>query len=233
MILAAFMVSGFVVASVYAVALLRGRRDRYHRLGFLIPFTASAVIAPVRIAVGDYAARFLATYQPTKLAAIEGVYHTGSHIPLTVAGFPVGGQLRYGLEIPDGLSLLVGYSPNTVITGLDRVPVADRPPVGVVHLSFDVMVCIGSRLRKSPTPALRVNGEPRPVVDHRAVDRLDALRTAGRGRQERLFGAGFWELFAAAGHRIGPRGRCIPAAGATPPLPTATKWRRKARRRRR
>jgi cytochrome bd ubiquinol oxidase subunit I len=143
MILAAFMVTGFVIASVYAVALLRGRRDRYHRLGFLVPFTAAAVITPVQIAVGDYAARFLATYQTTKLAAIEGVYHTGSHIPLTVAGIPVGEELRYGLEIPSGLSLLVGYSPNTVITGLDRVPVADRPPVGIVHLSFDVMVGIG------------------------------------------------------------------------------------------
>ena len=41
MILAAFMVTGFIIASVYAVALLRGRRDRYHRLGFLIPFTAA------------------------------------------------------------------------------------------------------------------------------------------------------------------------------------------------
>lgn len=146
MILAAFMVTGFVIASVYAVALPRGRRDRYHRLGFLIPFTAAAIITPVQIAAGDYAARFLATNQPTKLAAIEGVYHTGSHIPLTVAGIPVGGQLRYGLEIPDGLSLLVGYSPNTVITGLDQVPVANRPPVGVVHLSFDIMVGIGVAL---------------------------------------------------------------------------------------
>jgi cytochrome d ubiquinol oxidase subunit I len=146
MILAAFMVTGFVIASVYAVALLRGCRDRYHRLGFLVPFTAAAIISPVQIAVGDYAARFLATYQPTKLAAIEGVYHTGSRIPLTVGGIPVGEQLRYGLEIPDGLSLLVGYSPNTVITGLDRVPVADRPPVGIVHLSFDGMVGVGVAL---------------------------------------------------------------------------------------
>ncbi len=31
MILAAYMVAGFLVASVYAVGMLRGRRDRYHR----------------------------------------------------------------------------------------------------------------------------------------------------------------------------------------------------------
>ena len=40
MILAAYMVAGFLVASVYAVGMLRGRRDRIHRLGFLIPFTS-------------------------------------------------------------------------------------------------------------------------------------------------------------------------------------------------
>src|SRR3954452_9705161 len=32
MILAAYMVAGFLVASVYAVGMLRGRRDRYYRL---------------------------------------------------------------------------------------------------------------------------------------------------------------------------------------------------------
>jgi cytochrome d ubiquinol oxidase subunit I len=65
---------------------------------------------------------------------------------LTVGGIPVSEQLRYGLEIPNGLSLLVGYSPNTVINGLDRVPAGDRPPVGVVHLSFDIMVGAGIAL---------------------------------------------------------------------------------------
>jgi cytochrome d ubiquinol oxidase subunit I len=143
MILAAFMVTGFLAASVYAVGILRGRRDRYHRLGFLVPFTFAAVITPFQIAAGDYAARFLAGYQPTKLAAIEGVYRTGSHVPLHVGGIAQDGRLRYAIEIPDGLSLLVGYRPSTVIQGLETVPVADRPPVTVVHLSFDTMVGIG------------------------------------------------------------------------------------------
>ncbi|MGZ5316383.1 MAG: cytochrome ubiquinol oxidase subunit I, partial [Solirubrobacterales bacterium] len=39
MILAAYMVTAFLVASVYAVGMLRGRRDRHHRLGLLIPLT--------------------------------------------------------------------------------------------------------------------------------------------------------------------------------------------------
>jgi cytochrome d ubiquinol oxidase subunit I len=146
MILAAFMVTGFGTAAVYATGLLRGRRDQYHRLGFLVPFTFAAVVTPFQIAAGDYAARFLATYQPAKLAAIEGVPATGSHIPLHIGGVWQDGRLRYALEIPDGLSLLVGYRPSTVVQGLDKVPVADRAPVTVVHLAFDLMVGIGFAL---------------------------------------------------------------------------------------
>ena len=44
MILAAYMVAGFLVASVYAVGMLRGRRDRHHRLGLLIPLTLAAIV---------------------------------------------------------------------------------------------------------------------------------------------------------------------------------------------
>ncbi|MFF1301548.1 cytochrome ubiquinol oxidase subunit I [Streptomyces sp. NPDC058307] len=143
MILAAFMVASFLTAAVYAVALLRGRRDTYHRAGFFIPLTLGAIVTPFQIVVGDWAARFLADYQPTKLAAIEGVYRTGSHVPLTLGGVSDGNGLKYGLEIPNGLSLLVGYRPGTVVEGLDRVPPAQRPPVTGVHWAFDLMVAVG------------------------------------------------------------------------------------------
>lgn len=143
MILAAFMVASFLTASVYAVALLRGRRDAYHRAGFAIPFAFGAVVTPFQIVVGDWAARFLADYQPMKLAAIEGVYHTGSHVPLTVGGVAGKDGLKYGLEVPDGLSLLVGYRPGTVVRGLNEVPRAQWPAVTGVHWAFDLMVAVG------------------------------------------------------------------------------------------
>src|SRR3954463_16071558 len=43
MLVAAYLVGGFMIASVYAVAMLRGRRDAYHRLAFVIAFTVAAV----------------------------------------------------------------------------------------------------------------------------------------------------------------------------------------------
>src|ERR687895_2264066 len=136
MLLAAYMVAGFTVASVYAVGMLRGRRDRYHLLGFLIPFSVAAVITPVQIGVGDWMAHFVANYQPVKLAAMEGIFDTVRGAPLHVGGIAVNGEMRYGLEIPYGLSLLAHWDPNAVIIGLNEVAPVDRPPVNVVHLAF-------------------------------------------------------------------------------------------------
>jgi cytochrome d ubiquinol oxidase subunit I len=146
MILAAFMVSGFLVASVYAVALLRGRRDRYHRLGFILPFTVAALITPVQIGVGDWAARFVADNQPVKLAAMEGISRTERGAPLHVGGIWIDGRLRFAIEIPFGLSLLAHWDPHAEIAGLEEVPADQRPPVNPVHLSFQAMVACGLAL---------------------------------------------------------------------------------------
>jgi cytochrome d ubiquinol oxidase subunit I len=146
MILAAFMVAGFLMASVYAVALLRGRRDRYHRLGFLVPFTIAALVTPVQIGVGDWAAHFVADNQPVKLAAMEGVFDTARGVPLHVGGIAVDGEMRYALEIPRGLSLLAHFDPDARIMGLNEVPARDRPPVNITHWAFQIMVGCGFAL---------------------------------------------------------------------------------------
>jgi cytochrome d ubiquinol oxidase subunit I len=146
MILAAFMVTGFAMASVYAVAMLRGRRDRYHRLGLLIPLTFAAIMTPVQIGVGDWAARFVAADQPVKLAAMEGLARTQTHAPESIGGLFYDGRLHGALRIPDGLSLLLRLNPDGKVTGLNSVPPADRPPVEIVHFAFDAMVGIGFAL---------------------------------------------------------------------------------------
>jgi cytochrome d ubiquinol oxidase subunit I len=146
MLLAAYMVAGFIIAGVYAVALLRGRRDRYHRLGLAIPFTVAAIATPLQIFVGDVAARAVFADEPAKFAAIEMLPDTATHVPEVLGGVLVDGEVRYGIEIPDGASLLAGYRPDTRILGLDAIPAEVRPAdrlVNTVHLAFDVMVGIG------------------------------------------------------------------------------------------
>jgi len=144
MVLAAYMVTGFCVASVYAVGMLRGRRDHYHRLGLLVPFSVGAVCSPLQIGIGDTAARAIASQQPVKFAAMEYVLHTHSHVAEYLGGVLVDGRVRFGLRIPDLDSLLVGFSPNTRVTGMYTVPAKYRPPFPtLIHLSFDLMVAIG------------------------------------------------------------------------------------------
>jgi cytochrome d ubiquinol oxidase subunit I len=149
MFLAAYVVAGFVVAGVYAAGMLKGRRDAYHRLGFLIPFITAAVVMPLQIYVGDVAAREVFHRERSKFAAIEALPHTSTHVPETLGGVLVNGQVKYGIPIPDGASLLSGFSPNTRISGLDAIPLDVRPSarlVNIVHWSFDIMVGISFAL---------------------------------------------------------------------------------------
>jgi cytochrome bd ubiquinol oxidase subunit I len=143
LLIAAVMVTAFAVASVYAVAMLRGRTDRYHRLGLVVPLTLGAVAAPLQVVVGDWATRYVAADQPVKLAALEGLAESGGHAPLSVGGWFVDGRLVGAVHIPDGLSLLLRLDPDGYVAGLDAVPADQRPPVAIVHLAFDVMVGLG------------------------------------------------------------------------------------------
>jgi cytochrome bd ubiquinol oxidase subunit I len=145
MLLAAYIVAGFLVSSVYAVGWLRGRRDRLHRLGFAIPFTVAAIATPIQLFVGDTAARAIAKDQPIKFAAMEYVDTTARHVPEWIYGVYNGGKPKWGISIPGFDSFLVGFSTDTQVTGLDTVPTSEQPnPKTLLHFAFDTMVFIGS-----------------------------------------------------------------------------------------
>jgi cytochrome d ubiquinol oxidase subunit I len=152
MVIAAYVVGGFLIASVYAFAMLRGRRDRYHRLAFLIAFSVGAAAIPVQMAVGDSLARWVYNNQPEKFAAIELVPQTESDVPETLFGhLNSDGTVTGGIPIPGLASILSDPADGTatVVQGLDTVPTDDQPTVGevnVVHLSWDIMVGLGTLL---------------------------------------------------------------------------------------
>lgn len=144
--IAAFMVVGFVVAAVYAAGLLRGRDDRHHRLGFLVPFAVATVAAIAQPLVGHVLGARLAGDQPTKLAAIELAVTTEQPAPLAVGGVIVDGERRFAIEIPWLGSLIGRSSLDLPIEGLREFEPDDRPTDGlatVVHWSFQLMVGIG------------------------------------------------------------------------------------------
>lgn len=152
MIIAAYVVGGFLVASVYAFAMLRGRRDRYHRVGFLIAFTVGAIAIPIQMGVGDSLARWVYNNQPTKFAAIEMVANTESDVPEVLFGhLNSDGTVTGGIPIPGLASWLSdpATGKGTVIQGLNAVPANTRPTiaqVNVVHLSWDIMIGLGTLL---------------------------------------------------------------------------------------
>jgi cytochrome d ubiquinol oxidase subunit I len=146
MYLAGFIVASALVAAVYATAWLRGRRDHYHRAGLVVPLAVLSLAAPAQLVVGDWAARTVADSQPTKLAAMEALERTTEGADLSVGGWYVDGKVRGDVAIPNVLSLLAQHDPNATVQGLAAVPERDRPPVGWVRNSFQLMVGIGTLL---------------------------------------------------------------------------------------
>jgi cytochrome d ubiquinol oxidase subunit I len=147
LILAAYLVTGYLVASIYAVGMLRGRRDRHHRLGLLIPLTMAVIMTPIQFAVGDTAARAIAKDQPIKFAAMECVQETHTHVTEYLGGRCTSDGVKGGIGIPGLDSWLVGFSTDTKVIGLDTVPPDDRPPANtMLHWAFDAMVGICSAM---------------------------------------------------------------------------------------
>ena len=173
MYVAGYIVAGFLTASVYAFAWLKGRRGRYECVALVVPLTVAALAAPVQVVVGDWAARSVAREQPTKLAAFEGLYHTEEGAPVHLGGWYDGDGVRYGIPLPRVLSLLAFHEPEARVEGLEEVPADERPPVNVVRIAFQTMVGIGFLLAGIAAVYLfvwlRRKRLPRSVWFYRAV----------------------------------------------------------------
>ncbi|MFL5829923.1 MAG: cytochrome ubiquinol oxidase subunit I [Solirubrobacteraceae bacterium] len=144
MYIAGYIVAGFVVAATYAFGRLRGRWGRYERTALAIPLTIAAVAAPVQLLVGDWAGREVASMQPTKLAALEGLGATTRGADLHILGWYTNRKVKFGIAIPHGLSVLAFHDWNATVQGLDAVPTSDRPPINTVRFAFQTMVGIGT-----------------------------------------------------------------------------------------
>jgi cytochrome d ubiquinol oxidase subunit I len=145
MILAAYAATGIAVAGVHSYALLRGTlRPMFHRAAVHTALLVSVPAMLLQPLSGDWAVRDVAERQPVKFAALDGHLHTGP------AGLVIGGWLNEEkltstatIEIPGVVSLLLKGNTPASIPGLDAAPVADRPPAGIVHLAFQLMVACG------------------------------------------------------------------------------------------
>ena len=148
MTLAAYAATGFAVAGIHALLLLRDPANAFHRRALQIAFIVGAPAAVLQPLSGDLSARHIAVHQPVKLAAAEAVFRTQPDAPLTLGGWPdvAAHETRFAVEIPYALSFLAFHDPHAVVKGLDVVPPEDWPNIPVVHLSFQLMVALGTYL---------------------------------------------------------------------------------------
>jgi cytochrome d ubiquinol oxidase subunit I len=146
--LSCYVAAGFATAGVYALGMLRGRRDAYHRSGLGLALALAGVTAVLQPLSGDLSAKNVAHYQPAKLAAMEAHFHTRPRAPLVIGGLPdpEAGTVRWGIHIPGGLSFLATGDPDAVVPGLFDYPPDQRPNVVLVHTAFQVMVAAGLAL---------------------------------------------------------------------------------------
>ncbi|ERI07795.1 cytochrome ubiquinol oxidase subunit I [Aneurinibacillus aneurinilyticus] len=139
----AYMTSAFVLASIAAYRILRGSKHVYHKKALHITLVPALVFSLATAIIGDFSGKFLAEYQPEKLAAAEWHFETSEKAPLVLFGsLDENNKVKNGITIPYALSILAHNNPNAEVVGLNEFPADELPPL-YIHYFFDLMVTIG------------------------------------------------------------------------------------------
>lgn len=143
----ALLTGGFLMAGVGAYYLLARRQERYGRLflhsGIVVAFACSVfAIFPT----GDRNGADVTAYQPAKLAAMEGLFHSQMGAPLAIIGMPdtASQMLIDPITVPDLLSFLAYGNFRADVKGISTYPADERPPVAVTYYAYHIMVGLGT-----------------------------------------------------------------------------------------
>lgn len=141
-VITAYMTAAFVLAAIAAFRLLKGSDHTYHKKALHLTMKLGLVFAIATAIIGDFSGKYLAEYQPEKLAAAEWHFETQENAPLVLLGVLSDGEVKYAIEVPFGLSLLAYSNPSAEVIGLDQFPEDEIPPL-YIHYLFNIMVFIG------------------------------------------------------------------------------------------
>ncbi|WP_308635349.1 cytochrome ubiquinol oxidase subunit I [Paenibacillus silvisoli] len=134
----AYLTCAFVLAAIAAWSLLKGRNHAYYKKALKLTMTAAFVFLLSSAVIGDLSGKYLANYQPEKLAAMEWHFETTAEAPLVLGGILTDdNEIKYGLKIPFALSILAHGVPNAEVTGLNDIPEDEHPPL-YIHYLFDL-----------------------------------------------------------------------------------------------
>jgi len=145
MCIAAFAATGFAVAGVHALMIVRRQNVYFHTKSFTIAAIFGCAAAVIQPLSGDISAKDVAKRQPAKLAAMEAHFHTEKSAGLVVGGIPdeQTRKVDYGIKIPGLLSFMAHGDFDSEVTGLDKFPKENQPPVAITHYAFQIMVGLG------------------------------------------------------------------------------------------
>ncbi|WDE08417.1 cytochrome ubiquinol oxidase subunit I [Thalassomonas viridans] len=144
MLLASGLTAAFFIAGVSAYRLLQGDPKPAPRLALKVSSTVAMILIPLQIFVGDLHGLNTLKHQPAKVAAMEGLWHSESHVPLVLFALIDEEEKtnHWALEIPSLASLILTHKTDGYIRGLNEFS-GEHPPVAPVFYGFRVMVATG------------------------------------------------------------------------------------------
>jgi cytochrome d ubiquinol oxidase subunit I len=145
MTIAAFVSTGFAVAGLHALLLIKYPGHVLHKKAYKIALTFAAIAAILQPLSGDISAKDIAKRQPEKLAAMEAHFETQKGADLLIGGIPDEERktVDYAIRIPGFLSFLAHGDFEAEVTGLEEFSREFWPPVLITHVAFQVMILSG------------------------------------------------------------------------------------------
>ncbi len=144
--LSAFLVTtAFVILAVGAYYLRQGRSVPESRIMVRMSLLFLALMVPLQIVLGDLHGLNSLKHQPTKVAAMEGLWETGRGVPASLFAIPdqEAETNHFEIAIPKLGSLYLTHDLDGEVKGLKEWAKEDRPPVAIVYFAFRIMVGIG------------------------------------------------------------------------------------------
>ncbi|KST57274.1 cytochrome D ubiquinol oxidase subunit I [Methylobacterium sp. GXS13] len=146
MILAAYVTTAFCVAATGAWYALRRRRAEEAGTMMRMGLRLAAVLVPLQLLAGHLVGGYVVKHQPSKIAALEGRWHSAQPAGEVLIGWPMPSEGRnaYEIKLPAPVGSLIDSSSTTAReVGILDIPEADRPNVRIVFFTFRIMVGLG------------------------------------------------------------------------------------------
>lgn len=144
-IFASWVTGAFLILSISAYYILKNRHLEHAKSAIKVGLVIAIAASLLQLVTGHSSAVGVSKNQPTKLAAMEGLYETRTNAPLNLFGWvdEKEEKVKFNIAIPGLLSWLIHFDTSKPVNGLSEYPPSERPPVNIVFQSFHIMIALG------------------------------------------------------------------------------------------